>query len=120
MQLRGGYNSVFGSDLPDMRALNNSMVYADNNYWGYSEPAIYCDGTSSILIYRILDEDPVPSCSYENATVNRLTMPEDSSNGYWLAVSEGIQGNTKKAKELLLQLINGKFNIKYSPLALLA
>ena len=44
---------------------------------------------------------------------------EDISNKYWQAVSAGQKKEYKIAKELLKSIIAGKFDKKYSPLALL-
>jgi len=122
----GGYNSIFGSELPDMEARNHSGIYADNNYWGpYSQPAILADGTSWILARTPLGSDPNPgSCegflASSSLTTNSPLVEGNISTKYWEAISNGRGGHFKKAKEILRLIIDGKFNQKYSPLALLS
>lgn len=118
----GGYNSIYGSELPDMESRNNSGIYACNNYWGSPYPAIYADGTSWILAWYPLNEDPNPSCYNKSSAsfANTEVIEGDFSNVFWEAISEGRRGNLQRAKELLLSIINGKYDSKYSPLALLA
>lgn len=124
----GGYNSIFGSELPDMEARNHSQIYACNNYWGSPYPAIYADGTSTILAWYPLSEDPNPgSCEdylassfVENLSSDLSLEDSDVADNYWEAVSNGREGNFQKAKKILKQIIEGKFNHKYSPLALLS
>lgn len=118
----GGYNSIYGSELPDMESRNNSGIYACNNYWGSPYPAIYADRTSWILAWYPLNEDPNPSCYNKSSSsfANTEVIEGDFSNVFWEAISEGRRGNLQRAKELLLSIVNGKYNSKYSPLALLA
>lgn len=120
----GGYNSIFGSDMPDMWASNHSGVYADNNYWGGHSPAIYADGTSWILARTPLSTDPNPgsSCSGMNAPLAKTAIEANTaiSDKYWQALSDGQKGDYSTAKDLLEEIINGSYDSKYSPLALLA
>ncbi|MDF1612694.1 right-handed parallel beta-helix repeat-containing protein [Stygiobacter electus] len=121
----GGYNSIYGSDLPDMMAVNNSGVYADNNYWGGEAPAIYADETSWILARTPLSSDPnPPTCGFQKSLAvlakGSSEVSSDISDKYWQAISEGHKGNYSTAKDLLKTIINGVYNNKYSPLALLA
>ncbi len=122
----GGYNSIFGSELPDMEAINHSQIYACNNYWGSPNPAIYSDGTSTILAWYPLEEDPNPG-SCEGYLLSKSISSNSSSNDegdisvkYWEAIDNGKKGNLQKAKELLQLIIEGKFDEKYTPLALLS
>jgi len=129
---QGGYNSVFGSELPDMEARNNSGIWADNTYWGSSQPAVYADGTSWITTRNPLTYDPNPgSCSGYSAQsslainasatkINASAIQGDIATKYWEALSNGRGGNFQKAKGSLLSIIDGEFDHKYSPLALLA
>ncbi|NWF89026.1 MAG: right-handed parallel beta-helix repeat-containing protein [Ignavibacteriaceae bacterium] len=123
----GGYNSIFGSDLPDMEAVNHSGIYADNNYWGSPNPQVYADGTSWILSRTPLGSDPNPGseCSGSLAASlgknsNSLINEGDAAVLYWEAIATGRKGDLQKAKELLQLIIEGKYDQKYSPLALLA
>jgi parallel beta-helix repeat protein len=122
----GGYNSIFGSDLPDMQSLNHSGTYADNNYWGSPNPQVYADGTSWILARTPLGSDPNPGSecggylASSSLASNSSYVEGDISNKYWEAISQGRSGNPQKAKELLQLIIEGKFDQKYSPLALLS
>jgi len=129
---QGGYNSVFGSDLPDMEARNSSGIWADNTYWGSGQPAVYADGTSWITTRTPLASDPNPtSCSGSSAPssfvinssaikANLFTTNGDNASKYEEAIANGRSGNFQKAKETLLSLIDGEYDHKYSPLALLA
>lgn len=121
---QGGYNSVFGSELPDMEARNGSGIYADNTYWG-GLPAIYEDGTSWITTNNPLSDDPKPtSCSGSQASSSfASSSPSLStaiSNKYLAAISKGREKKFKEAKDDLISIINGEFDKKYSPLALLS
>jgi len=127
----GAYNSIFGSDLPDMEARNNSGISANYNYWGW-QPNVYADGTSWITTSAPLTSDPNPnSCSPLSASrsgqtasvaVKRNTSSMQGGNAYKYeeAISNGRTGYFKKAKEALLSLVDGEFDHKYSPLALIA
>lgn len=122
----GGYNSIFGSELPDMESVNHSGIYADNNYWGGFSPAIYADGTSWILARTPLGSDPNPGsgCSGSMASSLGKSSYSPTDEGaiaakYWEAITQGRNGELQKAKELLQSIIGGKFDQKYSPLALL-
>jgi len=129
---QGGYNSVFGSELPDMEARNSSGIWADRTYWGSDQPAIYADATSWITARFPLASDPNPgSClgysapsSFDiNSTANKAN--ESSTQGgnaskYAAAIANGREGYFQKAKETLLTLIDGEYDYKYSPLALLS
>ncbi len=124
----GGYNSIFGSDLPDMEAVNNSSIAAENDYWGSPYPATYADGTSDISTYNPLEDDPNPgsscmgkiSASNKNYGDNGSIEDEDISNTYRQAIASGKKKDFKTAKDLLKSIIDGKFDKKYSPLALLS
>ncbi len=124
----GGYNSIFGSEAPDMEAVNNSSVDAENNYWGSSNPATYADGTSWIDAANPLSTDPNPgsSCMGKISASNKIyadnvsVKDEDISNIYRQAISAGKNKDFKTAKDLLKSIINGKFDKKYSPLSLLS
>ena len=123
----GGYNSVFGSELPDIEALYGSLITADSNYWGGSNAASYADGTSSILARDPLLSDPNSGSSCGSPKIAVLTksgstastQDNDISNTYWQAVSKGNKNDYKSAKDLLKTIINSKFDKKYSPLSLL-
>ncbi|MFA6596869.1 MAG: right-handed parallel beta-helix repeat-containing protein [Ignavibacteriaceae bacterium] len=127
----GGYNSIFGSELPDMEAKNHSKIWADNNYWGSSQPAVYADGTSSIFARTPLPSDPNEgSCSnYSMASKEVIKSPVlkkmsssalgDNYSKYGDAITNGRKGNFQKAKGTLLSIIEGEFDNKYSPLALI-
>ena len=120
----GGYNSIYGSDLPDMESLNHSGIWADYNYWGSPYPQIYADGTSWITTVGPLNYDPNPPCngmlkqSASSAKINS-DPSSDISTKYWEAISEGRKGNYSTAKDLLKSIINGTYDDTYSPLALL-
>lgn len=123
----GGYNSIFGSDLPDMESINHSGIYADNNYWGSQSPQVYADGTSWILSRTPLGSDPNPGSGCSGSMASSLGKnsysPSDEGDAavkYWEAISQGRSGNLQKAKELFQLIIDGKFHQKYSPLALLS
>jgi|GEM_PF-6582566 len=120
----GGYNSIYGSDLWDMMSVNHSGVYADNNYWGTEEPAVYADGTSWILARTPLSSDPnPPTCGLQKSSPllakSSSEVSSDFSDKYWQAISEGQKGNYSTAKDLLKTIIDGTYDNKYSPLALL-
>ena len=121
----GGYNSIFGSELPDMEASNNSDILACNNYWGiYSSPAIWADATSTILAWYPLSSDPNPgSCSlYKSPSLAKNSSSTEESNlseKYLEAIASGYKNDFNTAKNLLKSLIEDKFDSKYSPLALL-
>ncbi len=122
----GGYNSIFGSELPDMEAANHSGIYACNNYWGSPYPAISADGTSWILAWYPLTSDPNPgSCSGLNKSLaksggNVEAVSNDISNNYWDAISKMYGKDLYTAKDIFTSIINENYDSKYSPLALLA
>jgi tetratricopeptide (TPR) repeat protein len=120
----GGYNSLFGSELPDMEAYSNSTIYACNNYWGSPYPAINVDGTSTILAWYPLGSDPNPgSCSFNKSSSTKKSSALDDENDiskvYLEAISNMFGNNISIAKELLKSIIEGEFDSKYTPLALL-
>ena len=129
---QGGYNSVFGSELPDMEARNYSHIWADNTYWGSSQPAVYADGTSWITTGTPLTYDHVPTICTDyspqsllvtNSTAidaNVSSINSDKASKYAEAIASGREGHFQKARKSLLTLIDGEFDHKYSPLALLS
>ena len=124
----GGYNSIFGSELPDMESVNHSGIYADNNYWGSSNPQVYADGTSWILSRTPLGSDPNPGSGCSGYMVSSSLGKDSYSNTdegdiaskYWEAIANGREGDLQKAKEILQLIIEDKYDEKYSPLALLS
>ncbi len=57
----GGHNSIYNSPQYFVKALNNSFVEAQYNWWGSANPSpskFYSDQTSSIDWYNYLDYDP--------------------------------------------------------------
>ena len=119
----GGYNSIYGSELPDMESVNHSGIYADNNYWRYS-PAVYSDGTSWILARTPLSVNPNPECSYmmTSSKVNTLSQTELTPIGksYFDAINLGVKGEYTVAKKMLLTIIDSPYDAKFTPLALLS
>ena len=121
----GGYNSIYGSDLPDMESLNHSIIWADYNYWGSPYPQVYADGTSQITTVGPLNYDPNPPCNgmlKQSTSLAKINSEPNSdiSTKYWEAISEFKEGNYSTAATLLKSIISGAYDDKYSPLALLS
>ncbi len=124
--LDGGYNTLCETNYPYLDATNHSTILADNNYWG-GGPNYLKDGTSTVLVANPLSSDPNNAgCdAYDIATGSRLAnssqLPDTSqtANEFSQAVAAGESGNVTSAKSMLETIINGNYDNKYSPLALL-
>jgi len=123
--VHGGYNTLCESNLPMVTATNHSTVLADNNYWGGGLAPVYADGTSTILARNPLSSDPNNAgCSKYQAPVSssaNVSIPDSSQSDkqLWNAVSTGLGGDPSRAMSMLETIINGNYDDKNSPLALL-
>jgi hypothetical protein len=128
----GGYNSIFGSDQPDAWVVNNSGLYAANNYWTDGYPSCYTDGTSFALTTNPLSSNPNPD-PYGQQYSARPTqvagggIPSNSNivsadtgkdAEFQSAVTAAIHGDFTMAVPRLRSLIQSG-SAKYAPLALL-
>ncbi|MEJ2196145.1 MAG: S8 family serine peptidase, partial [Ignavibacteriaceae bacterium] len=81
----GANNSIYNNTYYDVKAYNNSTIWAQNNYWGGGQPDYYVDGSSFLNIDFILPIDPWegPSAPISNqGDINELAkfIPESVSN----------------------------------------
>jgi len=121
----GGYNSILGSEYPDMEAYTNSEISADYNYWASATPAVYADGTSEIYSDYPLSSDPTsgPSCLSKKSSSyaqSHIFNASEQDNDYWKGKEYFKNGDVISAKNSFKAVINGKYDDKYSPLALLS
>jgi hypothetical protein len=125
-----GNNSFYDTDLPHMRALSNSCIWAEGDYWGGDPPSCSIDGTSLFYSRDVLisDPNPDPLAKPSLKSTGKLSQQPTSSNGndegsvkemISTAFSVGIQGDVGKAKDSLVWIVENRGSSSYAPLALL-
>ncbi len=138
----GGYNTLCETNYPYLQADNYSTILADNNYF-QGGPANLTDATSTIQTYSPLSSDPNNAgCSAmaaqgfpntrsgeqragSNAVMsdvgnrNPMLTTDSAATDFWQALQLGEKGNSSSALPILQAMINGPYDQKYSPSALL-
>jgi hypothetical protein len=126
-----GYNSIYGTDLPHMYALNNTIIYADRNYWDEPPGSCYTDGTSTFLSRDPLSNDPNPNplgkiavaeAGTSSSSENISGKEDDDLTKEMIlrAISAAHNGELSQAKDTLTWILNNNQTSAYAPLALMA
>ncbi|MCH8496655.1 MAG: right-handed parallel beta-helix repeat-containing protein, partial [Balneolales bacterium] len=121
----GGYNSFYETDMPHIRAENNSGVWADRNYWE-GGPGNSMDGTSWVTSNNTLSTDPNPPYYQKmiagNSTSNRYDDTDNHTRvpeELLTAMRVSMGGEIEQGLSVLKSYIENDRQSSFAPLALI-
>lgn len=122
----GGYNSFYETDMPHIRAENNSGVWADRNYWE-GGPGNSMDGTSWVTSSNTLSTDPNPPYYQKMIAGNSTASTYDEADNHprvpeelLTAMRLGMDGEMGQGLSALKSYIENNSQSLYVPLALIS